>query len=720
MAKRERISEDQLKAITDQELRQAVGYNSSRLSEMRRKAMYYYYGRAEGDLSPPEIEGRSSVVSTDVADTIEWMLPALLKIFTAGDNVVEFAPQREEDEEAAKQATDYINYVFYRQNPGFQVMYTWMKDALLQKNGLLKVYWDKKTVEEREERTGQTLIDLQQLLTEEGVTLLEQKPREMTPEEQMMMPPGVIPVLYDVALKREKDVSQVRVENVPPEEFLISRRAKSLTDTPFCAHRVARTLSDLRAKGYKNVEELTSDDNAQQLNAERVERNSWDDDMPYLTATEGYAGERTQRVVWVTECYLRCDYDGDGIAEWRKVTRCGNTLLDNEECDGPPFVSITPIPLPHRFFGLSIADLAMPIQQQKTAVWRAILDNLYLQVNGRYYAQEGQVNLDDLLTSRPGGVVRIKSPGAVGRLDQGVADSGQAYKMLEYLEVQKENRTGFTRYSQGNDANSLNKTATGINIITNRADERIELIARVFAETGVTDLFKLILKLITQHQDRVATVRINGQWLQIDPREWKNQFDLTINVGLGTGNKDQIVGHLMQLLGIQKEALAIGLADPKNLFNSAKKLAENLGFKQPELFFKDPSAPPDPNEPPKPPPPPDPKLVEAQNKAKADEARLQLEMMKIQGEQTLQRERLEAEITLKREEMILKYRTQLDMAQFAALNQQSEAVVDGPGEGSAAGAGSGPPVGGPPIPGGGGYPPIPPDGGMGNQPGAGF
>lgn len=729
----QKITEDQLKAITDQEIRQSLGYMGGKLSEQRRKAEYYYLGLPKGDLSPPEVEGRSTVVSTDVSDTVEWMLPALLKIFTAGDNVVEFAPQQQNDEQAAKQATDYVNYVFYRQNTGFQTLYTWFKDALLQKSGILKVWWEEKTDEAREEYQGLTDVELAMLLQDPEVVPIEHSARAAeaadTQADTMDSAPmaggqdvggaGGMPqqrpptMLHDVTVKRVKKRGQVRIENVPPEEFLISRRAKTIADSPFVAHRVMRTVSDLKAAGYKNVDALTSDDNAQAMNPERVERIAIDDETPYLTGNDNTL-DPSQRVLWITECYLKVDFDGDGIAEWRKVVRCGNQLLDNEECDGPPFVAITPIPLPHRFHGLSIADMAMPIQQQKTSVLRAILDNLYLQVNGRYYAVDGQVNLDDLLTSRPGGVVRVKQPGMTGRLDQGMADAGAAYQMLEYMEVQKENRTGFTRYSQGNSADSLNKTATGINIVTNRSDARVELIARVFAETGVKDLFKLILKQVSQHQDRAAMMQINGQWLQIDPREWKNQFDLTINVGLGTGNKDQVVQHLMALMSVQKEAFQIGLATPRNLFNAASKLAENLGFKQADMFFTDPDQA---QQQPKP-PPPDPKLIEAQNKAHFDQQRLQIEWAKVQGDIQLGRERLEAEITLKREQFALQLNADKEAALYQAIYQQSEASVDGTQSGIGAGATVNGVAGAPAFSGGDGFAPPPLDVGMGNQPGA--
>jgi hypothetical protein len=427
------------------------------------------------------------------------------------------------------------------------------------------------------------------------------------PPQPPVAPP--VPNLHDVAIKRTEKKGKVTIDAVPPEEFGISKRSKHITDG-FSYHRVERTIGELKARGYKNVDDITSDDQGANSNAEAVERKSFDDENAFSN-THDESTDKSARLVWITECYMPVDYDGDGIPEWRKIVRAGNQILENVECDGPPFVAITPIPLPHRFFGLSIADLAMESQRIKTSLLRSVMDNLYMGVNGRYFAVENQVNLDDLLTSRPGGIVRVKNPNAVGRLDSGMSDPAGAYQMLEYVELMRENRTGYMRNSQGADnPNVLNKTATGATIQSNRADGRIDLIARVFAETGVKDLFLLILKLVSENQDKAAVMRLNNEWVDIDPSGWKTQFDFTVNVGLGTGNKDQQVQHLMGLMQVQKEALQIGVSTPANIYNSAAKLSENMGFKNADAFFTDPS-----KQPPKPPPPhPDAMKIEAEQK----------------------------------------------------------------------------------------------------------
>ena len=622
-----RMSEDTLRAITDAEMRQAVGYWSGKLAQQRQRAMVYYLGLAKNDLAPPEVEGRSSVVFPDVRNTIESMMPQLVVKFAGSEHVVEFQATKPGDEQKAEQATDYINHIFYVDNAGEKVAYTWMKDALLSKNGIVKCWWDDRFEEKSEEYRGLSDVELAMLNDDDEVTITESATRpdeedaklrqkaieqlsaqleqanqaaEINPQaaqaaarlQQQIQGIQSQPqkVVYDVTVIRKTGGGKVCVENVPPEEFLISRRAKSIEDAPFVGHRVARTVSQLRSMGYKNVDSLGSDDNATALNMERVERMSYDDELAYIQVEEQNSMDDTQRMVWVTECYIRVDFDGDGIAELRKVVRAGGQILENEICDVAPFVSITPVPMPHKFFGLSVADLAMEGQRVNTALLRGLLDNMYLQVNGRYFAVEGQVNLDDLLSSRPGGVVRMKQRDMAGRLDQGMGDAGQAMQLMEYMRGFVEESTGWSRASQGNDPSGLrgDVTATQAQIITNKADMRLDLIARNCAE-GFVDLFRMMLKLVSQYQGKSRAVKLRGNWVPVNPREWANGFSCDINVGLGTGDKNQLGAQLIGLIQQQQMGLQDGTATPQNLYESRKELVKAIGFKSAERFFTDPT-----------------------------------------------------------------------------------------------------------------------------------
>jgi hypothetical protein len=721
MAKR--MTEDELRALTDSEMRLAVGYWSGKLANQRMKAMVYYLGEAKLDLSPPEVDGRSSVVSPDVRNTIESMLPQLMVKFCGGDTVVEFEPTKQGDEEMAEQATDYLNYLLFVRNHGERFVYNWMKDALLSKNGIGKVWWDTRWDETREDYIGLHDVELAQLLDDEEVEVTEQKsyPDEMDAEQrtkaleklqeqmdqaldvaqqgnqqaaqaipqiqgQMQQIQATPPkMLWDVVCKRVKKGGRVRVENVPPEEFLISRKAKSIEDASFVGHRVARTISELKSMGYKNVDDITSDDQAASLNMERIERLSWDDEMAYLQMDNVQSMDTSQRQVWVTECYIRCDYDGDGIAELRKVVRAGNQILENEVCDVAPFVSITPVPMPHKFFGLSVADLALEGQRINTILLRNQLDNNNLEVNGRYFAVEGQVNLDDLLTSRPGGVVRMKSAGMAGRLDQGTGNSGLNLQMMEYMKGFQEDSTGWTRYNQGSDGDSLNQTATGVNQIVNRADMRLDLIARNFAD-GFRELFRLMLKLCSQYQQTEDMVKLRGKWVPVSPREWRRGFNATINVGLGTGSKDQLVQQLMMIGQQQTLGLQIGTATPKNVYETQAQLTKAVGFKSPDKFFVDPST-----QPPKP-PQPDPAQMQAQvetmkaqlkaqtdQQSKAAELQLERERMSMQAEVDRNRQEAEAQqqqlkMSMERELEQFKIQAQMQLAELKARLEQETAL----------------------------------------------
>lgn len=486
-----------------------------------------------------------------------------------------------------------------------------------------------------------------------------------------MQAPEQPPMLHDVTYRKVKESGKVCIENVPPEEFLISRRAKRVEDSPYTAHRVRKTLSDLIAEGYDREQVMgLSGDDAMLLQGEAVTRDKNDN----ATSQDLSEREGVMREVWVTESYLKVDWDGDGIAEMRKVTTAGtgNEILkkdgkaDNVEWDGPPpFPTVCPIIQPHKWAGLSIADIVGDLQIIKSVLWRQMLDNLYL-VNEPGKIVSDQVNLDDLLDRRIGRIVRLNNgakPGDGHVQDEAVPFmAGSSFQMLEYLDTVRENRTGVTRYNQGLDANSLNKTATGINAITQAAQQRIELIARIFAETGVKDIFKQILRLVTKYQSEKRVVRLRNEWVPMDPNEWNTEYDVTVNVGLGTGNKDQMAAHLMNLLNIQMQGIQMqgGIQGPlitgENVYNSVEKLIENMGLKSPERYISDPSkAPPQQ-------PQPDPEMMKAQQelqlrqqevqgnlelKKTEVEGSLQIQQSKAAGELQLQQQRMQAESALK-------------------------------------------------------------------------
>ncbi len=636
-------SETSVRAIVAARIQRALTWQGANLSKDRTKALRYYRGEKFGN----ESEGRSQIVSRDVAEVVDGMMPSLLRPFVGGDEAVRFEPKGPEDEAAAAQATEYANHVWNVDNPGFRVFHDWVKDGLLARVGVVKVWWEDREETTREEYSGLTAEEVQVLRLDPAVEIVESyQEREGKPDA-----PGMDS--YCATIRRKARSGRIHVRNLPPEEFLIDGEHVSLDEKPFCAHRCRRTVSDLVEMGYarEKIEALSGDDSgAFDAGYERQERGRPEQSV---VGSDG-ALDDSQREVWVSECYLRLDEDGDGIAEYRKITVAGDQaelILENEEVDDHPFAAWSPYPVPHKFHGESAADKLLDVQLTKSAILRQMLDNLYLINNARTEVVEGKVNLDDFLSSRPGGYVRVKELGAMREIVVPPVFQN-AFPALEYLDAVRENRTGQTKYNQGLDANSLNKTASGINAIMNAAMLRLELIARIFAETGVRRAFRLILRLVVRRQDKARVVRLRNQWIAIDPRAWNAEMDVGVSVGLGTGNKDQQLGHLMAVWEKQVQALQLQggpmgpLVSLANLYETAAHIVRNAGLKSSQGFFMDPSLTPPPMPPP--PPPPDPAVIELQ-------AKLAVENRRLDADIALKLRKHEDEIALKHMELTLKY-----------------------------------------------------------------
>ena len=570
-------------ARVNSEITEALGYSGT-LSEQREKAMEYYYGLPFGN----EVDGRSQYVDSSVMDTIEWIKPSLMRVFASGDEMVTFNPVGPEDVEAAEQATDYVNYIFTKDNPGWEILYSWFSDALLQKNGIVKCWWDEYEDWNREEYNSLDEQEFNALILSPGVEIIEHTAYA-----------DDYGAKHDVVIRREAYVGKVRIENVPPEEFLISREAKDIADARFTCHRVLKTLSELRLMYPDETldsDELGSGDDTMAYNAERLARYQFDD-----SSTQGWGQETSDalRTYWLHESFMRIDYDEDGIAELRKICSVGDKILANEPIDRIPFVSITPVKIPHKFFGLSIADLIMDIQLIKSTLMRNLMDNMYNQNFGRYAVLEGQANLDDLLTQRPGGVVRVKSPNAIMPLATPQLEKS-SFEMLGYLDQLRESRSGVNKYSQGLNDNALTShtTATAVNATMTAAQSRVELIARCFAETGVKELMKNIYELVLKNQDHERVVMLRNKWVPVRPDMWRDQYDCTVSVGIGNGNRDQQLMHLSTMLQFAGDAMRGGLkiVNEQNMYNMGAALVKNMGFQNVDDFLTDPSTvPPQPN-----------------------------------------------------------------------------------------------------------------------------
>lgn len=664
MTNHEPLTDDAVRARLSALIEDAVSHCAGDSAATRRDADKFYRGARYGD----EKEGRSAVVTREVAETIESALPMLLEPLVAADDLASFQPQGPEDEAAAKQATEYVNWIWSNDNPAFDVLYDTLKDGLLSRLGVVKVTW--RVEQDAQESAFEGLDDaaLAQLAGDDDV--------EVVAHSQRQTAAGLA---HDVRLRRRAARGRVVVEAVPPDEFLFSPNARSMDDPYLKAHRVTRTVGELLAEGYDKalLDGLPADESGRQA------ADDW--------TAAGVAEEGANRRVTITECYLRLDVDGDGLAERRRIVVAGTAgdvkVLQNEPCDDVPFAAWSPIRAPHRLEGFSLAEFVMDLQRIKSFMLRGALDSLNLANNPRVGAIEGQVALDDLLTSRPGGVVRVKRPDAVFPINSEFVGA-QTLPMLGALDGMVERRVGISQAMQGLDMDALAKgaarTATGAAALMAAAQQRVALILRLYAERLLARAFKLILRAVVRHQDKARVVRLSGQWVNIDPRPWNSEMDLNVGVGLGLGDRNQRIVVLREVLAAQKEALQAGglggMVTPQHVYETLKRLAELGGLKSADPFFAQPQQQQGP------PPPPQPtgdmlvmreiEMAKVQQRAANDAAELALKERLALAE-LQQKERLAME------EMKIKY-GHLGVSAAKTLGPSAasvEAALAGPGLG---------------------------------------
>lgn len=571
-----RMSDEEIKVLLQMEIDNSIGYLETETVEARAEALNAYMRNPYGN----EVEGQSQIVTGEVAEAVDGALPQLIRVFTSNEDAVQFEPVNDGDEPFAKQASDLANWVFYKQNDGFIIMHNWFKDALMQKVGVVKAYWQSNKDTTKEKYKDLTEDELTMLLADGDFEIVKQEVTQITLND------GSVANLYDVTIQRTKDNSRIIIENVPPEEFLIDKRARSIDDAQFVAHRRFVPRGDLIAMGYdkEKINQIPAYDRLTYA-PERLARYSNGEIPEYIPVDDPSMQE-----VEVFECYIKVDMNGEGFNSLHRIVMGGEFILEMDECDYVPFHSICPIPIPHKFFGQSLADRTMDIQLEKTTLTRQLFNNLYLTNNARVVAVEGQVNYDDLLSSVAGGVIRAKSANAVQQLNVNNT-AGQTFPMFEYLDNVQAKRTGVSDMQQGLDPSILqNTTATAVAAMTQQSTGKLELMARIFAETGVKSLFKGILHLLCKYQDRELTVRLRNQWVQFDPREWSNQYNVTINVGLGNGNRQEQIATLQMILAKQEQVIQqYGINNPLVSLSQYQKtlsrMIEMAGFKDTSSFI---------------------------------------------------------------------------------------------------------------------------------------
>ena len=542
------------------------------------------------------------------------------------------------------------------------VLYNMFLDALMQKVGIVKHYW---------EEVEKTTTESYQNLTEQEYSLLQQDDElevvehqeNVTITEQADPFTGDIvqveEVFHDVTFARTSMEGKVTIENVPPEEFLINRGAKTLEDARFICHRSHKSKSELLQMGFDPdvVEDLpgyTGGADDITTSQEYMARHAYDSTDVY----PNQAAADSEMVVQIYESYVKLDMDGSGISVLHKICHAGSELLDIEPIDYIPFSTVCPIPIPHKFYGLSVAETVEDIQLIRSTLTRNLLDNMYLSNNGRFQVVEGQVNIDDLLTNRPGGIVRTRSPNALQPI-QTPSLQPYSFQMLQYWEDIKSGRTGVNPKTQGLSADVLKTHVTtgAVTAALTNAQGRLELIARVFADTGVRNMFKSIYNLIQRYEDRKKVVRLNNNYFQIDPSSWREDLDVDIEVGIGYGDQDvrlQNISNfatLIEKVGQQTQ----GMIQPGNVYNLVREIADEMGIKNVDKFISTP-----PTEPPPPSAQEQLQQVQAQammTQAQATqlEAEVKAKELEIKAAKLeLERVEIEHDMAVKREELKLK------------------------------------------------------------------
>ena len=676
----EEVDMEHLAGVIKSEMDDAKDFIHQVGAERAESTEYYLGNEPAGNSSM-----QSEYVSTDVRDSVLFMLPSIMRTFFGTKKIVEFVPQGPEDIAIAEQQTNYVNYIIQEKNPGFQVLYSAFKDALVRKTGFVKVFWDDSISATTHEFTGLDPQSYQALTLDPNVEIVKET---VTMETITQIDPMTgeqftqeIPATYDLTIRSIKSKDQVCIESVPPEEVLISRNARDLETASYVAHRMIKSVSDLVAMGYDEEEiEQHATQTSSAIDPESYEevvaRNPFDN-MVYPDRNDSGAKD-----VLYVEHYLFYDFDDDGIDERIRVCTVGDGVhvLNVEQWDDLPIAMFCPDPEPHTAIGSCPADYLKPIQAAKSQIMRDTLDSLGHSIFPRMAVVEGQVNIDDVLNTDIGQPIRVRAPGMVQPFTVPFAGK-EAFPVLGYLDDAKENRTGVSKASAGLNADALqSSTSAAVSATMSGAQGRIELICRHFAEGGLKQIFRVTNNLIIKHQNAQDVFRLEGKFIPVDPRYWNNDKDMIVNVAISKSSDEEKYAILSQLAG--KQELIMQTMGPNNPLvslqqysNTLTRMIEIAGFKDAQSFINtevQPTPPPSPES-----QKPDPaeilaqaEAMKAQNLGQKAIIDAETDRMKIIMEDDRERDIKEAEIRLKAAELAAKYGSQINIAEINAIMER--------------------------------------------------
>ena len=663
------------------QLEDAKDFLENHLAPHRSDAIDVYHQKEYGD----EEQGRSQYIDSTLRDTVNSILPSLLKIFTSSERVLEFMPRQPEDEPFALQATDYVRHCLNESN-FYNVLHDAMKDALVVGSGFVKYFYEYAKEVEGYSYTGLDDDTLAALMQDDQIEIssIDSRPiasgSDMSPEE--------MPMIHDIEVKRRSNKGKFRLECIPPEEILFNRRSKGFGDpsTDLIAHRRVVTVSDLVALGYQKEDFIdfagdTYDlDQAEEFYSRR----------PEIQGKEGLAYQEASKRLLYTELYIKADYDLDDFTEIRRVGIVGpnfDKILMNEPVNEFPFVHLTPYREPHDAVGAGLFDILRDIQKTKTQIMRGMLDSLSLSIFPRMSFIDGQVSVSDLMNVETGSLIRMRTGDAVKPLTVPFVGQ-QAQGILNYFSEITENRTGISKASLGLDPSSLmSSSPIAVSGTLSAAQLKIEYIARNFAETALKPLYQGILKLIVQHQDRETMIRLRNEWVPMNPAAWDTGYDVMINVALGGGDENLRMQALQVIAAKQEEIIkTVGPDNPlvnvQQYSNTLRKMTELSGFKNSEEFFKDPA-----KEPPREPEPEKPSPEEmqmqmmqmqvqlAKGQLELDQMRLQLDEDKAQTDAALKSAEIETDAQIKLQELSAKYNQSIDTTQLRGMIETNREMI---------------------------------------------
>ena len=549
-----------------------------------------------------EMPERSKVVSNDVMDVVEADMPSLARIFLGPGEILKFKANRKSNEDDVKEANDktkYVNWQIRDQEWSYPTILGWIKDAEIQKMGVVKYFIEETTEIEEHKKTGLSPIEMT-LIEEslEGEEVKSIKITERGEEDELGR--------FDVTFRVERTTKQVRIRNVPTERFLITRNATSKNEASVVGDIEEVTRGELLSRGFprKLISEIPESGNRAETqggtSANSTSAQSRLEDI--RDEDEGGANNDLSFSDWSLETvelqdlYMMVDWDEDGIAERRHILRSNDIVLVNEVFNHVPYAIMSSILMPHKTIGRSRAEITAPTARTKTAVQRGIMDNIY-NVNNPQMGANEKVFMDDLLLKRPGGVVRIRGESSPGQNLFPIETpyiGDKALQVIQYLDQQRAQSTGTLMAAQGLDADNLGKeTATRFEGVEKSAEAKIELVARTMAETGFRDLFQGVAWLDANFQDTETEIEVLGEELSVNPSDWKFKHSIVSNVGLGIGDDEKLLRTMTGMLQIHQQLLAAGspLTDQQKQYNILSRIVKGSGLPDVAEFFNNPERP---------------------------------------------------------------------------------------------------------------------------------